>query len=356
MLAAFLSGCAGVGSRYSTPAPKEQIPFNVVPITPKLARENRVIAPAAEKQVVAKSVDGAYVYRIGAGDILSIFVAGLNPSADPRLVQGSEAETQYLVSEAGNIYLPLHGSLNIAGATIGEAYNRIYEALAKFINSPQVNVRVAEFRSQRVTVVGAVSSPGFVPITDQPLSITELMVAAGATEQANLRRVVLKRNGAQRLLDVAALMASPNFGDRWVLRDDDVVVVPENENRVYVVGEAPNRVEPIDPFNNSLADVLIGGGQQAGGQGGGGYLQAGAAKPSHVFVIRSAINNTAKVYHLDASRAESFLVASRFQLSDGDVIYVATRRITRYNRFLSQILPTLQTLFVPALIIDQLGD
>lgn len=350
--AVLLAGCAGVGSNYSTPAPKQQISFDLVAITPEVAAENRREVPTSDEASIASHAADKYVYMIGPGDILSVFIVGLDPSREATRGQGSEAETQYLVSETGDIYLPLHGRLNVAELTISQAYERIYEALSRFINSPQINVRVAEFRSQRVTVVGAVGQPGFVPITDRPMSITELMVVAGAKENSDLRKVVLKRYGSQRIVDVASLMNSPQFGEKWVLRDKDVVVVPSNENKIYVVGEAPNRVELIDPFNNSLADVLVGGGQAGGG---GSYLQAGSAKPSHVFVVRP-VANRAVVYHLDASRAESFLVANQFQLSSGDVVYVATRRITRYNRFLSQILPTLQSLIAPTLLIDQFGN
>ena len=189
------------------------------------------------------------------------------------------------------------------------------------------------------------------------MSLPDALVVANPTNEADLRRVKLKRGGEELVVDAANLMARPDFGKGLTLRHGDVVLVPKNTNAVYVVGEAPNRIEPIDPFNNSLARVLL------GGDGSGkNYLQSGAAKPSHVFVIRRDRGAeargapTADVYHLNAKSAESMLIAQDFQLADGDIVYVATRRVTRYNRFLSQILPSIQSLLGPAVIFNQIND
>lgn len=360
-LALAIQGCAGIGAGYKTPASATQVDFDVLPVTPELLEGLRIDPPARN----ANAPDsGPYYYRIGSGDVLSIYISQLaynNPS--DAASQSDEGQNEYAVSDSGEIFLPLHGPLNVRGLTIGETYSAIQSAIGQFINNPQINLRVTEFRSQRLTVAGAVDSPGFYPITDRPLSITEAVIAAGATKESNLREVVLKRNGDQTVLDVFALMESATFGRAWVLQDQDVIVVPRNENKVFVLGEAPNRVQSIDPYDNSLANILVdSGSSRSGGGASAGYLQAGAAKPSHVFVIRGSglasglARDTATVYHLNASKPHAMLLASKFQLSDEDIVFVATRRVTRYNRFLSQILPTLQTLLVPALLVDQFED
>lgn len=358
LLAASLAGCAGINAGYKTPAPRSQIAYEVVPITPDTASElQRQAPPVSSMQLDSIESSGVYKYLIGPGDVLSIFIAGLNFRQDDG-VGAAEVQTQYVVSEQGEIFLPLHGPLNIAGLSPSEAYAGVRNAIARYITKPQINLRVIEFRSQRATVAGHVESPGFFPLTDRALTIPELIVLAGALPDSDLRQVVLNRDGRQRQIDVFAVMQSPNFGKELIARDGDVVLVPPNRNRVYVVGEAANRSQAIDPYDNSLADVLVGKVSQETSAAPGqntNYLQEGAAKPSHVFVIRG---NSAKatVHHLDASAPESFLLAQNFQLMDGDVVYVKTRRITQFNRFLSQIIPTIQSLLVPALIVDQLEN
>jgi polysaccharide export outer membrane protein len=57
----------------------------------------------------------------------------------------------------------------------------------------------------------------------------------------------------------------------------------------------------------------------------------------------------ATVYHLNASSAVGFMLADRFPLEARDVVYVSPAPITRWNRFLSQLLPSI-------LATDRIGD
>ncbi|MBS0176672.1 MAG: hypothetical protein JSR64_21820, partial [Nitrospira sp.] len=67
------------------------------------------------------------------------------------------------------------------------------------------------------------------------------------------------------------------------------------------------------------------------------------ANTSKVYVIR-ATGKKPEIFHLDASTADAMLLAERFPLRARDVVYVDTAAVTRWNRVLSQILPTAQTL------------
>jgi polysaccharide export outer membrane protein len=60
-------------------------------------------------------------------------------------------------------------------------------------------------------------------------------------------------------------------------------------------------------------------------------------------VIRGARNleNTrAKVFQLDARSPEAFALGDEFRVRPGDVVFVGAAGITRWNRFLSQLLPS----------------
>jgi len=358
-----LAGCAGVGSPYSTPAPSGQIPFTVDAITPELVRE-LAIQPELDRALSNRppelaagiqDASGAYVYRIGPGDVLSVFInQPLYGERAGGATQATDAGSLYVVSEGGDIFLPLHGPLRVAGLTIGQAYESIRAALSQFISRPQFNVRVAEFRSQRVAVAGAVNTPGYFPITDRPMTVTEAVLLAGASETADIRRVVLKRAGKDYPVDVAALNRNPNFGSEWLLQNGDVLMVPVNENKVYVLGEAPNRAQLIDPLNNSLAEILLSSGSGSGGSS-NNYLQNGAALPGSVFVIRGNTEG-ARVFHLNASSPEAFILANEMQLAGGDLVYVSTRPVTRYNRFIAQLLPSLQSFLLPLVLVNQVDN
>jgi polysaccharide biosynthesis/export protein len=355
LISSGLFGCAGMGTEYDTPAEENQILFTVEAITPALTQGLKErppqTAPLPDDMVTLED----YTYRIGATDVLSIFVnqSLFADSTTPAFAGDRVAESMYVVSNSGQIFLPLYGPLTVAGLTTSEVYQEIERALSRYVTRPQINVRVAEYRSQRVGVVGAVEEPGFVPITDRPMAITEAIIAAGLLDTADLRKVILKRGGTEYTVDVYDLINSASFGQRWVLQDGDVVLVPLNENKVYVLGEAPNRTAFIDPYNTKLAEILVPVDVQGSAASrAGNYLQSGTALTGSIFVIRGDVDQ-ARVFHLNASSPESLILADEFQLISGDIIFVSTREITRFNRFVAQLLPSVGSLLSSVLLVDR---
>jgi polysaccharide export outer membrane protein len=357
LLAILLAGCAGMSTDYDTPAQAGQIPFDVSPITAGLVNGMRVERPSAAEPPSGTTAPDAYAYRIGPADILSIYVN--QPLFDDgtgdrnRAAAPGEAsqESLYVVNDQGTIFLPLHGPLKVAGLTVAEAYDRIREALARFITEPQINVRVAEYRSQRVVVAGA-SGGGYLPITDQPMTIVDAILQgtedASGPEEPDLRSVVLKRDGRDISVDVEALMASGDFGREWVLQDGDVVVVPENRNAVYLAGEGPNLRVTVDPFETTLAEVLLRNQQGGGNNQGSTFLRSGATRLGSIFVIRGD-TSFADVYHLNARTPDALILAEQFPMQHGDIVFVSTNPVTRFNRFVSETLPSL----APLLLAEQ---
>ena len=69
-----------------------------------------------------------------------------------------------------------------------------------------------------------------------------------------------------------------------------------------------------------------------------------SSNPRCIYLIRGSFNNV-KIYWLNAKSPEDLLLASKFYLKSGDIIYVAHAGIASWNRVVSQILPTLQTIW-----------
>lgn len=144
----------------------------LVPITPSLIADQRV---------------GRHHYRISPADVLHVHVWGheefksetqLNTALTPGM-QGAAGQAGYLVDENGQIYFPLVGYVSVAGKTVDRVRREISKRLEKYIPNPQVNVRVADFRGQKVYVLGEVVKTGFLPITDQRLSIADALALSG---------------------------------------------------------------------------------------------------------------------------------------------------------------------------------
>ena len=97
---------------------------------------------------------GTKAYRIGPLDVLDISV-----------FQAPELSKTVEVADNGTIDLPLIGETPAAGKTTQELQRELNSRFgAKYLQNPQCTVMVKEFNSSRVTVSGAVKSPGVFPV------------------------------------------------------------------------------------------------------------------------------------------------------------------------------------------------
>lgn len=108
-------------------------------------------------------------YRIGAGDLLEINVFDLE-----------EMNRKVRVSSSGFIQLPLIGAVRAAGRSEAELSGEIAARLLKnYMQDPQVDVFVNEYKSQQVAVTGSVAKPGLYPLTRERYTILDMLSEAG---------------------------------------------------------------------------------------------------------------------------------------------------------------------------------
>ena len=185
---------------------------------PATARDATSVAlPPPNPTDMAQGLDA---YRIGPMDKL-----------DVNVFQVKDLTGTIDVDAAGNISLPLIGSVQASGRTTLEVSREIAARLRSgYIKDPQVTVMVKEAVSQKVTVEGAVEKPGVYPIVGHTTLSTAVALAAGADPaRANERQVRLIRT-----VDGKKLQASYNLVDirRGTAPDPDVygndIIVVEN--------------------------------------------------------------------------------------------------------------------------------
>lgn len=156
-------------------------------------------------------------YRIGALDQLNVTVFQV-PDLSVEKVQ---------VDAAGQVQLPLVGTIRAAGMTTDELAQVVTEKLATYLQHPQVAVTVAQAASQKVTVDGAVTEAGVYEIRGRTSLMQAVAMAKGPSRTANIRRVAIFRTvDGQRMAAVFDLQAiregkSPDPA----IQGDDIVVV-----------------------------------------------------------------------------------------------------------------------------------
>ncbi|MEE8367093.1 MAG: polysaccharide biosynthesis/export family protein [Thermoanaerobaculia bacterium] len=102
---------------------------------------------------VAQDFTRGEAYRIGPRDLIAISVFEI-----PVL------NVEVRVDQAGNITLPLLGEFEAHGSTAGELSERLKVLLEeKYVHRATVTIEVKEYRSNPITVLGAVNQPGPLP-------------------------------------------------------------------------------------------------------------------------------------------------------------------------------------------------
>lgn len=278
-------------------------------------------------------------YKVGPGDVLSIVVWD-HPELTAPFGSFNNAEEQGNVVRAdGTIFYPFVGALEVAGLDPAQIQEKLSNRLSEFIENPQLDVRIAAYRSQRFAITGAVNRPGMFAVKDVPVTIVEaLSLAGGLAPIANLHDAKLTRGNKTQTISIYDILYEGKTEQNYVLAHGDVLHMVPNENRqVYVMGEVTRPQSLSMPaqdltLTQALAEV-------------GGIVES-RANAKGVYVVRqSPYDNIVDVFQLDMTEAWALALGDEFTLQSRDIIYVTAAPITRWNRWVSNVLPSLQGLY-----------
>lgn len=165
-------------------------------------------------------------YRVAPLDVLEITV-----------FQVAELDTRAQVNSVGAITMPLIGQVPVAGRTTSEIEAELARRLgATYLRNPRMTVTVAESKSQRVTVDGAVRKPGIFPVEGDVSLQQAIALAEGLAEVADPSGVFVFRNRDGRRdvarFDLTAIRRG-NVDDPQ-LQAGDIVMVDESGLRTVL--------------------------------------------------------------------------------------------------------------------------
>lgn len=325
------------------------VDYRLMPIDAITLNAIKTVASVPGPVVVPELADpaGQYEYKIGVGDLVRVTVWDHPELTNPAGNTTGQLQGQ-LVHPDGTFYFPFLQNVNAAGRTTNEIRTEMAKRLEQFIRSPQVDVIIQPngFRSQKIYLSGEVLQPGFFPITDVPVRLSDaIALAGGLSKEADLENVTLQRDGKTFRLNAYRLLYEGDLTQNILLRNGDVLNVPDRRLRkVFLMGEVMKPSSFVMPVGElTLAEVL----SDVGG------INQNTSNAQQVYVIRQRQALTAAdtgrpasldIFHLDSSSPTSVLFADQFVMQPRDVVYVDPVQLVRINRLLGTILPSLQVL------------
>lgn len=216
LAAIFFFGCGG------TPAVQVQTssPEDIMASSKKSDQLNEALMISA----MAQQTPLEESYLIGPEDLLDIEAYNVE-----------ELKKTVRVNSQGDIALPLVGILNIKGLTTAEAEQLIAKKLEKYVQETVVTVFVKEYKSQRISVIGAVKKSQVFAITGQRYLLDMLLMADGLAAEAGsvcyVIRPTLKTNPNSKaetiVIDLDELIMRGNFSLNIPVFAGDIINVPK---------------------------------------------------------------------------------------------------------------------------------
>lgn len=172
-------------------------------------------------------------YQIGPGDLLQITV-----------FDHAELTSKVRVDEQGRIQLPLIGQVNVDGLDTSSISEKLVSLFADgYLVNPQISIRVDEYRSRKVVVVGQVGHPGLFELSG-PTTLLELISKVGGLTKDAGDKISINRgkigdqfSGEEIIeINIRQLLEEGDTSIDVQLKDGDSVFVPK-ASIAYVTGE-----------------------------------------------------------------------------------------------------------------------
>jgi protein involved in polysaccharide export with SLBB domain len=322
-VASFAVGCAGL-----PPAPRHPL-------------DDKAFAAPILAKKVGLSDDRPPALVLIAGDRVNIELSSSTTTVLPNV----------LIEAAGTVHVPLAGDVEVKGLGLVAAEAKLKAALQRYDSLVHVTVTIAALDGHKVTVVGAVKTPGVIPL--QPAArLADVIMQAGGTitnlvqgqlvSGSDLRSARLIRDGGQVPIDFEKAMAGEAQHNVYMRAGDQIYIPSERGLTISVMGQANGTVVQWAPGVRLTEVLAVAGGVHVGGD------------KDDIRIVRGPIDAT-RVYSTsirDIVDGDSHDV----ELYPGDVIWITDHWIEDFSEVTGMLAPLVSIAFSAAALAVALSN
>jgi polysaccharide export outer membrane protein len=272
---------------------------------------------ASDYRIEPEDVDPAVFFGSGASD-REQYLIGPEDVLEVNVFELDQLNRTVRVLADGNINLPLIGLINVQGLTSTQVAERVAGKLQnRYVQNPQVNVLVKEFKSRQVSLLGAVAKPATYPLAGRRNLLQLIADAGGLSSNAGGVLYVFRQlpDGESARLSIPLnellIEGNPRW-NIWLAAGDIVSIPPEEAISVSILGavRSPGNYKlPVGDGASLLRAIALAGG-----------LNDRASK-SGIQVKRRGDTGDEKIMKIDFGKILSG-EAPDVILQEGDVIVV----------------------------------
>jgi len=324
----------------------ESLPYALVRLTPPVAN---VLAENTPRLYTAfTDRRGPSELRFGIGDVVTVTIfeaaaGGLFIPAEAGVRPGNFITLPAQeVDSKGNITVPYAGAVRAAGRTPTEVQQDIVNALKSRAIEPQVIVSFTDQRASAVNVLGDAVGPARFQLGATHERILDALTRAGLHSPGSDLWVMLERDKKREIVPFGALVYEP--ANNIYVRPRDTIFVYREPQTFLAFGASGRQGQiPFDAWRVSLAEAAA----KAGG------VVDAQADPGAVFLYRGETRAVAEKLGIDCSKfagpiipviydvnlrdPAGYFLASKFEMRNKDVIYIANAQSVEVSKFLNYL-------------------
>lgn len=274
-------------------------------------------------------------YELGAGDTISLYVAGY-----------PELSRNYEIGPDGFITIAVAGSVKVSNLSRDAAAKAVHDTLAPYYTNPSVTIGVEKYGSNTVMIFGNIQHPGILSYEGTTPTLLDAIGRGGLlvnpiSKDGLPDRCIIYR-GSDTVMPVELrklLMSSSPLSDIRLRRGDKIFIPIDRQQFVSVLGQVtkPGPVAITSDLDFKLAMAEVGG------------IKDEAGDNPTVHIVQTASNRELTIPYKQLMKPGG---EKEIELNPGDVIFIPKSGFNKATYALTKLSPaatmiSLATLIVP---------